>query len=304
MNIGDRVRILHGTEEGIVTRIVDNKTLEIEVEDGFNIPVLISDVVKVEDKEDKYFGEEVAETGTAPKKQAAETGTFVTLTLENKTNDYKIYIINNTDNDQLCAVFRKDGSLKFSGIFRSLVKSRSAIEIRKIHAGQLSDYNDLYFQIIIFRAKSGPLQSPVERHIRINKLLSKDPVNDIPVLGGNGWSRQIDDVQKEIKAEPESTSDFDQPLISNEFDLHAEALGLEEEKMFPTEILEAQLSAFNNTLDMAIVQGMREITFIHGVGAGTLKKKLIQEIRKRKEVRFWEDAQKEKFGYGATKIVL
>ncbi|NNF22399.1 MAG: Smr/MutS family protein, partial [Saprospiraceae bacterium] len=91
---------------------------------------------------------------------------------------------------------------------------------------------------------------------------------------------------------------------SQEVDLHAEALGIEENDIHSTEILRQQLAVFNDSLDKAIIAGLKEITFIHGVGQGTLKKKILEEIRSRKEIKYWQDAQKEKFGYGATKIVL
>ena len=40
MNIGDKVRLIHSKEEGIVTRILPNNVIEIEIEDGFRLPVL------------------------------------------------------------------------------------------------------------------------------------------------------------------------------------------------------------------------------------------------------------------------
>ncbi len=40
MNIGDRVRLIHGSEEGIVTKLLPHDTVEVEIEEGFKIPVL------------------------------------------------------------------------------------------------------------------------------------------------------------------------------------------------------------------------------------------------------------------------
>ena len=52
MNIGDKVRLLHGTEEGVIRRIIDKRTVEIEIEDGFLIPVLRKEVVLISSDED------------------------------------------------------------------------------------------------------------------------------------------------------------------------------------------------------------------------------------------------------------
>ncbi len=40
MRIGDKVRLLRGTEEGRIVKIKDNKIVEIEIEDGFIIPAM------------------------------------------------------------------------------------------------------------------------------------------------------------------------------------------------------------------------------------------------------------------------
>ena len=56
MNTGNRVRLLKGTEEGIISRIIDDKLIEVEIEDGFNIPVLKNEVVVISKEEESVFG--------------------------------------------------------------------------------------------------------------------------------------------------------------------------------------------------------------------------------------------------------
>ena len=43
MNVGDRVRLLTGTEEGIVTRLLDSELVEVAIDNDFTIPVLRRD---------------------------------------------------------------------------------------------------------------------------------------------------------------------------------------------------------------------------------------------------------------------
>ena len=45
MRIGDRVRLLRETGEGIIVNIKGDKIVEIEIEDGFVIPALKNEVV-------------------------------------------------------------------------------------------------------------------------------------------------------------------------------------------------------------------------------------------------------------------
>ncbi len=56
MNIGDRVRLLHGKEEGIIRRISSGGRIEVEIEDGFIIPAVKSEVVVIAAAEKSYFG--------------------------------------------------------------------------------------------------------------------------------------------------------------------------------------------------------------------------------------------------------
>lgn len=55
VNIGDRVRFLNAVGGGIVAR-KDGRTVYVEDEDGFEIPVLISDVVVVDEEDDRRQG--------------------------------------------------------------------------------------------------------------------------------------------------------------------------------------------------------------------------------------------------------
>ncbi len=47
MHIGDKVRLLHDKEEGIIRRILDNRLVEVEIDDGFIIPVLKKELVTI-----------------------------------------------------------------------------------------------------------------------------------------------------------------------------------------------------------------------------------------------------------------
>ena len=40
MKLGDKVRFIHGKEQGQIVKLIDQKQVEVEIEDGFRIPVL------------------------------------------------------------------------------------------------------------------------------------------------------------------------------------------------------------------------------------------------------------------------
>jgi dsDNA-specific endonuclease/ATPase MutS2 len=49
---------------------------------------------------------------------------------------------------------------------------------------------------------------------------------------------------------------------------------------------------------------MDEIIFIHGVGNGVLRTEIHKRLSKNKQVEYFKDAMKEKFGYGATLVKI
>ena len=63
MNVGDRVRLLTGTEEGIVTRLLDSELVEVAIDNDFTIPVLRREVVVVAQEEGKNFNRAAVDYG-------------------------------------------------------------------------------------------------------------------------------------------------------------------------------------------------------------------------------------------------
>jgi len=100
----------------------------------------------------------------------------------------------------------------------------------------------------------------------------------------------------------EEKQEIEKPV--HEIDLHIEKLRDDYQFLSSSEILNIQLTAFRKALDAAIVHKLPSITFIHGVGNGTLKNELHKIVGKHPQVQTFMDARKEKFGYGATKVML
>jgi DNA-nicking Smr family endonuclease len=87
-------------------------------------------------------------------------------------------------------------------------------------------------------------------------------------------------------------------------DLHLEALVPDADDTDVLRALDIQLEAFEQALNAAIRDGCREVVFIHGVGAGVLKKNLRQRLRQYAAVRQVLDDTSGKYGNGATRVLL
>ena len=67
IQVGDRVRLMSGREEGTVTRVLENgNVLEVAIDGEFTIPLLRSDVVPIAAEEIKAFGARPAPPPVVP----------------------------------------------------------------------------------------------------------------------------------------------------------------------------------------------------------------------------------------------
>jgi hypothetical protein len=88
-------------------------------------------------------------------------------------------------------------------------------------------------------------------------------------------------------------------------DLHAENLAENIDKLGAQEILNLQINAFAQSLEMAHVHKMKSIVFIHGVGNHFLKNKIKNYLSVQKEiVERYADAENLLYGGGATEVWL
>ncbi|MDP9048665.1 MAG: Smr/MutS family protein, partial [Bacteroidota bacterium] len=134
------------------------------------------------------------------------------------------------------------------------------------------------------------------------------PLVNPPVTG---WLIQLDEPELVIDAQKLKESFFKQAEEKidvekprSEIDLHIEKLRDDHQFLSSTEMLHIQLAFFQKTLDAAIVHQLPDITFIHGSGNGTLKHEIHKILSKHQKIQPFMDARKEKFGYGATKVIL
>jgi len=68
------------------------------------------------------------------------------------------------------------------------------------------------------------------------------------------------------------------------------------------EILEYQLNEFEKAFDNALVMNCDYLKVIHGIGSGILRNEIHKRLSKKPVVKFFEDGDKERFGFGSTII--
>jgi len=320
MNIGDKVRLLRGKEEGIVTRFLPGDVVEIEIEEGFKIPVQRRELAVVSPEEALRFKSGPVplepQRRPPPPEIIANKGLYLAFV---PLNDREVaqHVINNTDWDVPFAL-TAGTEPHLRGLAAGVLKPRTAQKIQDLAMKEFENWGAFTFQALFSRGAFLTKRPPLEKRLRFRMNSFFKSKQKAPVLGKDAHLYQLDGdeeapralveqlVEKKFEpvAAPAPAPVAVVPKPAPAVDLHAEKLTPDVLKLNPAEILELQLNTFETQLENAIAHGLADITFIHGVGHHTLRNELHRRLGKHPHVKFFEDAQKEKFGFGATKVVL
>lgn len=334
MNIGDKVRLIHSKEEGIITRFLKDNVVEVEIEAGFKLPVLRRELAVVSTTEKQFFKpvQTTPENVLAKQKELkpaikADKGIFLAFL---PTNDKSVSI---------CLINNSDWNLPFSltlntdriyiGLLGGVLKGKSVQKSNlDLLVKEIEEWGSFSFQAFYYNDGPFDERTPLMKKMRIRSNTWTDHKKKAPLLDKEAYIYQLDaDEVKELEPKPKEQEkkliiDIEKlkegmmekkqaEVLPNSYekpkqivDLHIEELTKNHRLMNNTEMLELQMNTFLNKFEQAIASGMDEITFIHGVGNGVLRQEIQKRLSGHKNVAWFEDAQKEKFGYGATKIKI
>ncbi|MET0572058.1 MAG: Smr/MutS family protein [Pedobacter agri] len=312
--LGDFVRFVDEKREGYVTKIIDSQTLGVTDEDGFEIPVAISNLTSV-------YGHGVsAKEVDAPKPievnvpsiSKIENGIYVAVATDQKAGNVVHFHLQNQSPNVLLISLTAEKKEKYSGLFHGIVESYQSSLIYSASLADLDIWPEFTFQILVFSKAD---VKPVDPLVIRKKFRAKDfstEQKELPQSKSKGWLIRLDDlVPITIDAQKLKESFFKSPAEkrtveapSKEIDLHIEKLRDDHHFLEADEILQIQLNHFQNALDAAVVHHFDKMVFIHGSGNGTLRDKIHKLISKNPHIKTYMDARKEKFGYGATEVVF
>ncbi len=323
MNIGDKVRMVHGREEGVIVGFTKDNLIEVEIEDGFRIPMQRSEIVIVSQQEAETFRKNsIAQNTKTPssRETLAEKGVYLAFIPVNDTV-LALYLVNNTDFDMPYTLGQEQNS-KYVALKGGTLPRKNSVKVEEYSSQNFESWGIFVWQALFFREAMTTLREPMSQRIRFRANTFFKTKAKAPLLGKEAHLFQLDtqtptqpvSVQPdkileswETNSQNSSSVQTKTPAVSkpaDEVDLHIEKLTSQLIGLENAEMLKIQLEAFEKALDGAIAHGMHQITFIHGVGNGTLRHELHRRLGKHVHVKFYEDAQKEKFGYGATKVTL
>lgn len=369
MNVGDRVRLLTGREQGIITRLLSDDLVEVAIDNDFTIPVLRREVVVVAADEQKAFGtmsqgpvapRDVAKAAKAAKSGKASQPTLprvaapaansgaeqpappkatvpqpapkgLYLALSHQSPELlSVHVINNTDTDVLFT-YGEERREQYRGLTSDKLGSKAvSAALGHFHLKDFDQWPAVVVQLLPHQVNGTTAYELITKRTQFRAGSFYTSRREAPVLKQEAYLFQLDEkpaapvaiapdkLAETLKAQlsgnapakPAAVAPAPEPAKSivappHEVDLHLEALlpdGAPD--LSNTAILKLQIEAFEDALSRALATNMHEIVFIHGSGSGTLRKELHKLLSRNKDIKFFEDSRKEKFGYGATLVRL
>ncbi len=304
------MRFVDEKMEGFVTRIIDDEMIGVTGEDDFEIPVPANKVTSVHGYQAPGSKNDTVAEQEVPATEFLTKGIYLGVVADAKANSVVHFNLINTTSFQLPAtLFTEKAQVK--GEYAGIVAPKSNVKIYSAQLADLQLWPKFTFSLLYYTTQNIQIPTPLTI---TKKFTAKDfsgTKKQLPLLNEAGWLIQLDEPEFIIDPQQLKESFFksaeekiviDKP--TQEVDLHIEKLRDDHDFLASDEIFRIQLAQFNKSLDAAIVHQLPDITFIHGTGNGTLKHELHKLLSKHPKVQTFMDARKEKFGYGATKVIL
>ena len=332
--IGEKVKFLNDVGGGTITSLIDNKTVLVTTRDGFEVPVMITELVS---DSSEYFSEksvkaekpvnlpsfkkqerkEEREEAEIQNTGEEEEILFAVMPV-GQTSELYAYLINNSSHHihYVVSIEKESENLLFDqGVLEPGVK----IRMNKFMPENINELVSFIIQLLFFKndffIKKDPVSIPLL--IMPSDVYSGRALEDNEFFEQKAAILKVFNLTRKIKISIESPlkkvknteSDKPTPPKSSdnnpfEVDLHIGKIMDDFSSLTPGEILEIQMARFKTSLETAIIHKIKRIVFIHGIGNGQLKFK----VRKALDVNYpdlkYQDASFKEYGYGATMVII
>jgi len=337
--IGDKVKFLNEAGGGVIKKFLANNQAMVEIEDGFEINTLLSNLVhdtsaqhialdvepeakptKVE--KPKNFVKEPQDKASGPtfseKKIVSDDKALVCLAIVPVGLDsafayslFDLYILNDSNYDILFTAAQvKDNIYRL--IEKGELEAGMSMNIGQYTLEKLKTIQRIVVDVLYFSTSSYISKVPTTHNsdfagIAWNnpETFSKNDYFDEPAiiiqLGRKTSFKSSSKTNKDIvKIESEAQVVNE----TEEVDLHIEEITDSIEGLQPGEILQMQMARFETTLEGALKAKTKRIVYIHGVGNGKLRYEIQKVLKNKYPSLQYQDASYAEYGFGATMVIL
>jgi hypothetical protein len=309
--LGDFVRFVDEKMEGYITSIINDDMIGVTGDDDFEIPVLASKVTTVHGHKSTAVESQAFDELTVNTTDFDTRGVYLAVASDQRIASVVHFYLVNETSFQLLTALTTEKLHKVKGEYAGIIAPKSAAKIYSAPLQDIQLWPVFNFQIVFYTTQNIAINQPLILRETFKAKDFSGTKTVVPLIKQQAWLIRLDEPELVIDAEKikesffkpaEEKREIEKPV--HEIDLHIEKLQDDHQFLSSAEILNTQLTAFRKALDAAIVHKLPSITFIHGVGNGTLKNELHKIVGKHPQVQTFMDARKEKFGYGATKVLL
>ncbi|MCF8360876.1 MAG: DUF2027 domain-containing protein [Prolixibacteraceae bacterium] len=344
INIGDRVKFLNDVGGGVVTAFQSKTIAVVENDDGFEIPVMIKELVKDargQDYENVRNNKPLESNNKQPEPEPEPEHVAQLIEGNDKPRffmafypadqhnpvggEIEVYLINDSNFTLLYHYSHFDGKT-YKTIDQGELEPNTKNYIEGLSQTDLSDLPVFCVRIIPFLKEAKALMPPVVKDVQINgvKFYKEKSFKPNEFFEGNAMVFDLVNPPDKTAVDNQTDTDFkklleqkdakNRPRIKKvekqkpdelvEVDLHIHELIDNWNGLSNHEILELQMERFHSEMKVAIDNRAKRIVFIHGVGNGSLKQEIHKKLKSTYARFYFQDASFQEYGYGATMVIL
>ncbi|MEM6348132.1 MAG: Smr/MutS family protein [Bacteroidota bacterium] len=318
--IGQRVRLLHASGEGVIVNLIDKKTVEVDMGDDFPVDVSVDEIIPIDRAEAFYLGDE--EKTPEPEKKTNSLKTTGTLGISlielslvvYKYEDEDLYEVLLINPEPVTMAFTCYGRTKnaYQGLETGLLETGEYAKIASFSRNELDKHKSFYVQTLSFRPGKGHPHAPFVQELPWNRSHLQKPSRYLSAINQSGWVFNLrqDVLKRDVQQIPESEFirikeiEAPTPRLDVEVDLHIEALVSKPHQLAPSEMLSIQQKRIEKALNDAVIERHASLVLIHGVGEGKLRKVVQAAVKEAPHVLSYAPADPKRYGNGATKVIF
>jgi hypothetical protein len=246
---------------------------------------------------------------------------YVAFVYENdkKPENISLYLINDSEQYLTFCIFGRKGTL-YKFLETGILESGTKIIIGELTKEDIAQLNTLTIQGVLFNPGEEKIGKILNKELKINSLylLNINYFKDNDFFDETAFilsviqseknqqllkKQKVESDLSEIPVKTQKTVDEKPELV--EVDLHIQELVDDYKDLMPSEMLNIQLNHFRKKLEECILLNyVKKVVFIHGVGNGTLKLELRKILSHEYAHYDYQDASFQEYGFGATMVIL
>jgi hypothetical protein len=313
--VGDKVIFKDENIEGFVTKIINDSTVEVTDVDGFGIPALTNQIIKV-GLEPTENNSEIKDVKSIQTNRVSNFHQALYLIATQNSQNWDVFVLNNLNCKMWVQMYiQKKGDWVLQSA--EIIGTHSFAQFFHLKFNEISDFKEVALVVLPMQLAQKELPVAEKYLVKISpkKFLESNEFQKIDFLNTNGLvflfqkitalsftAEDVEEIGKNIKNKPISPKNIfntNDDFLEDILDLHIEKLHVKSETLNPFEILDYQIKAADRFITQAKRLNRKKVVLVHGKGKGVLKNKIKELVEQHKLTFEYSD-----FNSGETIIKL